>query len=176
MGFTLLLALAITIGIQNGNDRIMTDQVSDVIKGLGAVSAKIGAIKQRDLETTVDYIQAFSEIEALLPEFESHVNRYHHMVEEMNQRDASRGVINIQRFYKSYRPQYRKNLKEQVDVVEGILSITKEEVETTKEMSALPARYQPDFWKEKFRPLLVKEVTLREKALALDAEHKSLSK
>jgi hypothetical protein len=174
MCFATLLGLAITFGVQNGNDRGITDQVTDVMKDFKTVAAKIGAIKQRDMETTGDYIQAFSEVEALLPEFESQVNKFKEIVQTLNKTDVSRGAINIQRFYKSHRPQIQKNTQEQIDVVEAILLVTKEEVETAREMGALPIRDQPDFWKKNFRPLLVKESTLREKALALDAEHKSL--
>ena len=174
MFFTLLLGLAATFGIQSGNDQIVTAQVTDVMKDLKTVATKIGEIKQRDLQTTGDYIQAFSEIEALLPEFELQVNRYNEIVQKLNQTDASRGAINIRRFYKSHRPEVQKNTQEQIDVVEALLLVTKEEVEMAREMGALPIRDQADFWKKNFRPLLVKEGTLREKVGALDAEYKSL--
>ena len=174
MCVAVFLGLAITLGIQNGDDRILTNQVTDVLKDFKAVAGKIGAIKQRDLETTGDYIQAFSEVGALLPELESDVNRFTGIYHKMNERDASRGIINMQRFYKTYTPEYQKNLKEQIDVIEAMLSVNKQEVETAKEMSALPLQTQPNFWKDNFRPLLVKESSLRDKALALDAQNKSL--
>ena len=174
MCVAVFLGLAITLGIQNGDDRIMTDQVTDVLKDFKAVAGKIGAIKQRDLETTGDYIQAFSEVGALLPELESDVNRFTDIYHKMNEKDANRGIINMQRFYKTYTPEYQKNLKEQIDVIEAMLSVNKQEVESAKEMSALPVRNQPEFWKENFRPLLIKESSLRDKALALDAQNKSL--
>lgn len=56
MIFVVVLGLAITFGIQNGNDQLLTDEVTTSVKDFGATAAKIGAIKQRDLKTTDDYI------------------------------------------------------------------------------------------------------------------------
>jgi hypothetical protein len=174
MGFTLLLGLSVTFGIQNGHDRILTEKTIVMTNDLKSVATKIGAIKARDMQTAGDYIQAYSEVEALVPELQTQIDRYDEIVRDLNQRDARRGSINIQRFYKSYRPAYRENLKEQALVVHALLSVTKEEVEAAKQMRALPLQYQPGFWKESFRPLLIKDNELREKALALDAEHTKL--
>lgn len=56
MIFVVVLGLAITFAIQNGNDRIMTDDVTAGTNDLKAVANKIATIKQRDLKTTEDYI------------------------------------------------------------------------------------------------------------------------
>jgi uncharacterized membrane protein len=69
MLFVVVLALAITFGIQNGRDRQMTQKIQAIAKNLGSVGNKIAAIKQRELQTTADYIQTYSEIDSLLPEY-----------------------------------------------------------------------------------------------------------
>src|SRR5208337_4720481 len=68
MIFVVVLSLAITYGVQNGNDRRMVEKIEATAKDLTAAGTKIGTIKQRDLKTTDDYIQAYTEIEALLPD------------------------------------------------------------------------------------------------------------
>jgi hypothetical protein len=48
MMFVVVLALAITYGIQNGNDRRTVEKTEAVAKDLSAVGSKIGAIKLRN--------------------------------------------------------------------------------------------------------------------------------
>jgi hypothetical protein len=176
MIFVLALGLAITFGIQNGNDRLLTDEILARAGNLRTVAEKIGAIKQRDMKTTGDYIEAYSEIEALLPEYEDQIQKYKGIFKESEERDKSRGPINIQRFYKSHNPEMWKNDLDMVNVLDEIDSLTRQETLTVKEMAALPAQSQPDFWRKEFRPLLMKEDTLREKAITLQAKHEALLK
>ncbi len=71
--FTVILSVAVTFGIQNGNDRMTTAQVEDGKKDFQDVANKIGAIKSRDLKTTQDYIDAYAEMEPLLAEFTGNI-------------------------------------------------------------------------------------------------------
>jgi hypothetical protein len=176
MIFVVALSLAITFGIQNGNDRLLTDKIYARAAELKTVAEKIGAIKQRDLKTTDDYIEAYSEIEALLPEYDSHLQKYNVIFQEAEERDKNRGPINIQRFYKTNGPEVRKNDLDIIDVLGEIGSLTRQETLTAKDMAALPPKSQEDFWEREFRPLLVRESTLREKAIALQKKHEALMK
>jgi hypothetical protein len=176
MIFVIALGLAITFGVQNGNDRLLTDEVYARAANLKTVAEKIGTIKQRDLKTTDDYIEAYSEIEALLPEYEAQIQKYKQILKELEERDKSRGPINIQRFYKSHNPEVWKNNLDMVNVLVEIDSLTRQETLTAKNMAALPARSQADFWERELRPLLMQESTLREKAIALQEKHQALMK
>ena len=167
MIFVVTLGLAITFGVQNGTDRLLTDKTSATVNGLKAVAEKIGAIKQRDLKTTDDYIQAYSEVETLLPEYESQIQKFREVFQELEESDKQRGPINIQRFYKSHNPEVLKNNLAAIEVLSEVDALTRQETSTAKEMAALPAQTQPDFWNKEFRPLLLKESALREKAIAI---------
>jgi len=72
------------------------------------------------------------------------------------------------------RPEAQKNTSDLVEVLKTSDSITKREVATVREMAALPVRDQTEFWEKNFRPLVVEEEALREKAMNLDAKRKAL--
>jgi hypothetical protein len=176
MMFVVVLSLAITYGIQNGNDRRMVEKIEAVAKDLTAVHTKIGAIKQRDLRTTDDYIRAYAEIEQLLPGFEAKIEACAAVCQEARQLDESRGLINTQFFYKSDQPDMWKNNFEMLDLVRKVDSLTKHEVLTARNMAALPERDQAEFWRTEFKPLLVQEDDLRDKIQIVAEKIQSSSK
>jgi hypothetical protein len=93
MIFVLVLALAVTLGIQNGNDRLLTDRIEVKVAELKTVGTKIGTIKQRDLRTTQDYIQAYSEIEALLLEYEAKIAPARFLEARFSAAASARGLL-----------------------------------------------------------------------------------
>jgi len=163
MLFVVALSLAITFGVQNGSDRQMTEKIQAIAKGLGSVGTKIGAIKQRELQTTADYIQAYSEIDSLLPEYEAKLKECTDAFQEARQLDESRGIINAQVLYKSHKPEVWKDNFEMLDLMHQIDSLTKQEVQTARNMASIPQRDQPEYWKNEFRPLLVQQDDLGNK-------------
>jgi len=171
-----LLAVAVTFGIQNGNDRLLTDKIEAKIAELTPVARKIGAIKQRDLQTTEDYIQAYSEIEILLPEYASEINDFNEIVQESMARDQTRGAINIQRLYKSHRPEVQQNNLAIIAALRDSAKLMRQEVDAAHAMGGLPASRQPDFWKSDFRPLLVQDDSLRQTMATLQAKEAGLLK
>lgn len=158
MLFACVLSLAITYGIQNGNDRLLVSKLTAAGKDLSAVETRIGAIKHRDMRTTGDYIQAYSEIDVLLPDLEAKIQNAADTYKEVHDRDASRGLINIQRFYKNNNPEIWKDNEELIGLLRQYESLTRQEVVTVRNMAALPTTSeQVNFWQKKFRPLLVEE-------------------
>jgi hypothetical protein len=149
--FVVAVSLAVTYGVQNGNDRIMVEKIRGAAKDLTAVGTKIGVIKQRDLRTTADYIQAYSEIEPLLPEFESEIQRNVDVNQEARRTDERRGPVNIQAFYKSHKPDLWKNDYEMLDLVRQVDSLTRQETQAIRNMSALPVNEQVAFWQKEFK-------------------------
>jgi hypothetical protein len=158
--FLIVQSLAVTYGIQSGNDRRMNEKINSAIAELRAVATKIGAIKQRDLRTTDDYLQAYAEIETLLPEFESDLQKCSDSFDEAHQMDMRRGLINAQVFYRSRTPEAWKNSYKTLDLLRRFDSLTRQEVLTVHKMAALPGRDQVAFWQNEFQPLLVQERNL----------------
>lgn len=174
MLFTLVVCLAATFGIENGNDRILTDKIAKVGSQLGAVAAKIGAIKQRDLKTTSDYIQAYSEIDSLIPEYDLQIQNAADAFEEGSQLDERRGPINTQFFYKSHGSDVWRKYDEMIDLARKVSALTKQETSSAKDMAALPEKDRAEFWQKNFKPLLVQEDILRQKYNALQAKKQSV--
>jgi hypothetical protein len=176
MIFVVALSLAVTYGIQNGNDQHMVEKITDTANDLTTVSTKIGAIKQRDLRTVGDYIQAYSEIEALLPEFESEIQRCADVYAEAREVDETRGFVNTQMFYRSHNSAQWKDDFEMLDLLRQFDSLTKQEALTVRNMAALPADKQVDFWQREFKPLTAQEDDLRERIRSLAAKIQSSTK
>jgi hypothetical protein len=173
MIFFALLSLAITYGMQNGNDRRMVEKIEAAAKDLTAVGTEIGTIKRRDLRTTDDYIKAYAEIDALLPDFESKINECAEVYEEARQIDEGRGPINAQFFYKSHKPDLWRNQFDMLDLLRQADSLTKQEVLTTQNMALLSPRDQAEYWEKEFRPLLAQQDELGEKIQVVAAKIQS---
>lgn len=176
MIFVIVFGLATTFGIQNGNERIVTDEVTVASAALKTIATKISTIKQREMKTTEDYIQAYKEIDSLLPEFDSKVHKFSEISEESDRRDQNRGAVNIQRFYKTYRSDYKKNVKDLLAELREYVSLTRKEIEVTKEMAELPTQDQVAYWQKEFKPLLVQEEALGVRLRASAAKQAALDK
>jgi hypothetical protein len=160
--FMTALCIAITFGVQNGNDRQSTAQIEAATKGFQDVATKIGAIKSRDLRTTKDYIDAYEAIDPLLGEFDGKLKQFTDVLATTEQRERTRGPLNIQRVY-------GKNSKEWLTwdmstfaLLRQDSELTKKQIQVMKQMAELPAQSQVEYWKQNFQPLQQDEEALRQ--------------
>ena len=130
---------------------------------MAAAGKKVGAIKQRDLQTTDDYIKAYAEIGTLLPDFASALSELSDAYLQARQADEGRGPINIQRFYRSHYSGLWSDSEELVNLLRQDDALTQRQVIAAQKMGTLPRSEQVRFWQEEFRPLLLQEGDLREK-------------
>ena len=163
MLFTVMMAAAVTYGIQNGHDRVMAERIEAANQHVAAAGKKVGAIKQRDLQTTDDYIKAYAEIGTLLPDFASALSELSDAYLQARQADEGRGPINIQRFYRSHYSGLWSDREEMVNLLRQDDALTQRQVIAAQKMGTLPRSEQVRFWQEEFRPLLLQEGDLREK-------------
>ena len=149
--FAVVLSVAITFGAQNGDDRRRVDAIEQGKQEFGAVAAKIGSIKSRELKSTADYINAYSEIEPLLNDFDERLTKLSATFKEAQNADEHRGPLNIQRLYRHrdtqlfWDVQVLQLLREDTDV-------TRRQIQVTKEMATLPDGNQVEFWNANFLP------------------------
>jgi len=146
MIFVVILSLAITYGIQNRNDRRMTEKVEAAATNLTVVENKIGAIKQR-ARTSSDYMSAYAEIGDLLPDLDSRIKEYAGVYEEAGKSDE----VNL----------------EWIDLLRADAALTNREVLTVQNMATLPTGEQEQFWQKEFKPLLLQENDLNRKRFNL---------
>ena len=158
---TIVLSIAITFGIQNGNDRMSVATVENATKGFLDVANKIGSIKKRELKTTQDYIDSYEETEPLITAFDSKVQQLTQVVEEADKRDKSRGPLNIQHLYRKH-DDWMSWDKTAFDLAKKDSDITKKQIQVVRSMAALPERDQVEYWKLNFQPLQQEEESLRQ--------------
>ncbi len=163
--FTLVLIVAIALGIQNHNDRVLGAQVAQSESELRTVGAQIAAIKDRQFGTMSEYIAAYARVEPLLKDYDQKLQQYSELCNTAQQRDQKRRLINFQRVYSRYDPEVWRNTSEIIELVRQVNEVTKKEAAVIRDMAALPAQEQVQFWHEEFMPLAAQEHALRERLL-----------
>ena len=160
--FAVVLCIAIAFGIQNGSDRILTRDIEASNTALKELTTKIAGIKQQKLETTQDYINAYNELEPLIPDLDEKILHAEELYQKGKQQNEARGFVNIQRFYHDD-PENWKRYLSVMDFLRQENRLTKQEVSVAKDMATLATEDQPRFWQAQFRPLLEQEFALRQK-------------
>lgn len=164
--FVIAMVIAATFGLQNGEDRRTVDTIEEGQKEFQAVAMKIGTIKQRDFRTTQDYINAYSEIEPLLDDFDKRLTKLTATLEDFRQVDEHRGPVNIQRLYRNRDQQLFWDM-EILQLLRQDTNITRKQVTVAKQMAALPDPLQVGFWNANFLPLAKQEDDIRVKIATL---------
>jgi hypothetical protein len=164
--FTVTLCVAITFGIQNGNDRMATAQIEEGKKNFQDVAVKIGNIKSRDLRTTKDYINAYVEMEPLLTQFDDKLQHFTSIIAEAKQRDRNRGPFNIQQLYGDKEKEWLVWDTQMFDLLRQDSELTRKQVLVAKQMTTLSEEDQVEFWKKNFQPLVDEENVLRQKIMS----------
>jgi hypothetical protein len=167
--FVVVLSVATTFGIQNGNDRLQTMKVKEGMAGFQDVANKIGAIKNRDLRTTSDYIEAYEEMEPLIAEFDAKLEIFRNVLSQARESNKNRGPFNIQRLYVGHEQEWLTWDDQMFDFLTRDSDVTKKQILVAKEMAALPEQSRVEYWNENFLPLVKTEDELRKKLAALKA-------
>jgi len=163
--FTLVLIVAIALGIQNHNDRVLGAQVAQSESELRTVGAQIAAIKDRQFGTMSEYIAAYARVEPLLKDYDQKLQRYSELCSTAQQRDQKRGLINIRRLHSRYNAEVWRNNSELIEIVRQVNEVTEKEASVIHDMASLPAEEQVQFWHDEFMPLAAQEHALRERLL-----------
>jgi hypothetical protein len=133
---TVVLGVAITLGVQDHRDRALAAQIKESELELRIAGARIAGIKDRDFQTMTDYIDAYGQIEPLQKDYDQKLQRYSDLCDRAKQRDQKR-LTNIWRRHNRYNPEVWRNASEIIDLVRH----------------------------KEFMPLLAQEHVLREKLL-----------
>ena len=165
--FTMVLIVAIALGIQSHNDRVLGAQVVQSESELRTVGAQIAAIKDHQFGTMSEYIAAYARVEPLLKDYDQKLQQYSELCSTAQQRDQKRGLLNIQRLHSRYNAEVWRNNSELIDLVRQVNEVTKKEASVIHDMASLPAEEQVQFWHEEFMPLAAQEHALRERLLVV---------
>ena len=159
--FAVVLCVATAFGIQNGSDRMATAEIERNQKDFQEVAAKLWTLKNRDLRTTMAYIDTYDQIEPLVDEFDAKLTVYESILAEGSRKDKERGPLNIQRFVGKHE-QWSVWDSQVFGLLRRNVELTRKQVAVMKQMAELPDREQADFWQSHFLPLIHEEDELRQ--------------
>lgn len=162
-----VLSIAIALGIQDHNDRVLGAQVVQSESELRVLGAQIAAIKDHQFGTMSEYIAAYARVEPLLKDYDQKLQQYTELCSTAQQREQSRGLINIQRLRSRYNAEVWRNNAEVIELVRQVNEVTKKEASVIHDMASLPAQEQVQFWHDEFMPLAEEEHALREQLLVV---------
>ena len=74
--FTIALIVAIALGIQSHNDRVLGAQIAETESDLRTLGAQIAAIKDHQFGTMDEYIAAYARVEPLLKDYDQKLQQY----------------------------------------------------------------------------------------------------
>jgi hypothetical protein len=154
-------------GIWNGHNREKVhkfDELMSAATSLGETGTRISSIKDRDHKTTKDYIEAYTQIDSLLPEWKKKFGTVSAMLAEvraydLDARTSSILVLDSAAF----------------DLTREGIALTEKEVTVIEQMSKLPPGKQVPLWVARFQPLQDEEARLRQKMDDLQRKLSALS-
>src|SRR5215467_11550177 len=94
----LITVLTIAFAVQEHNDRVLSEEVSETSSELQDVGEKITAIRDAELKDMKDYVRAYSQIAPLLDVYDRDLQRITYLYNEA--RDRDKRVFNVARLYR----------------------------------------------------------------------------
>src|SRR5260370_30324311 len=115
-----VLSVAVALGIQQHNDRVLGAQVAQGESELRTLGAQISAIKDHQFGTMSEYIAAYARVEPLLKDYDQKLQQYSELCSTAQHRDQKRGLVNIHRLHSRYNAEVWRNNSELIDLVRQV--------------------------------------------------------
>src|SRR5215469_2213894 len=159
----LITIFAVTFAVQEHNDRVLSDEITETASELQDTGARITSIRDVDMKEMNDYIRAYSEIAPLLDDYDRHLQRITDLYYEAHERDRS--LLRVERLYR--RPQLMNwaNMSDILNIARALNKVFSQETSVIQNMALLPEPERMQFWHEQFLPLESQEKALRAKML-----------
>lgn len=94
----LITAFAVTFAIQEHNDRVLSEEITETASELQETGGRIASIRAADMKDMNDYVRAFSEMAPLLDSYDRELQRITALYNESRARDKSR--FRVDRLYR----------------------------------------------------------------------------
>jgi hypothetical protein len=168
VGAALLIVIAIlatAFGVQEHNDRVLSEEITETSSELQDVGEKITAIRDADLKDMNDYIRAYSEIAPLLDDYDRDLNRITDLYNQAHEQDKR--IFSVARLYGRPHVTNWKSVSEILDITRKLSKVMREESSVIRNMAELPQSELMQFWHEHYLPLEAQEKGLRAKLLVV---------
>ena len=157
--------LAITFAVQEHNDRVLSEEITETSSELQDVGEKITAIRDADLKDMNEYVRVYSEMAPLLDDYDRNLQRITSLYTEARERDKR--VFKLARLYRKPHVTNWESMSEILDITRQLGKVMREESSVIHNMAELPQSEQMQFWHEHYLPLDAQEKGLRAKLLVV---------
>jgi hypothetical protein len=157
---------AVTFGIQEHNDRVLTDEITGTASELQDTGARLMSIRDADMKDMNDYIRAYSQMEPLLYDYDRQLQRITDLYNQARERD--RRLLRVERLYRRPHLTNWESMSEILDISRALNRVLRQEASFIKNMAVLPESERMQFWHEQFLPLEAQEKALRAKLLIVE--------
>ena len=159
----LVTIFAVTFAVQEHNDRVLSEELTETASELQDTGARITSIRDTDLKSMDDYIRAFSEIGPLLDNYDRHLQKITGLYNQA--RDRDKRLLSVERLYRRPHLTNWESMSEILDITGALNKVMRQEASVIQTMAQLPESERMQFWHEHFLPLEVQEKALRAKLL-----------
>jgi len=159
----LVTIFAITFAVQEHNNRILADEITETASELQETGARIASVRDADMKDMNEYIRAFSQMEPLLNDYDRRLQRYTELYNLARERDSS--LLRFERLYRRSHLTNWENMSEILDITRALSKIMRQETAIIQNISLLPESERMQFWHEQFLPLEAQEKALRGRLL-----------
>lgn len=157
--------LAITFAVQEHNDRVLSEDLTETAAELQDTGEKIMSIRDADLKDMNDYIRAYAEINPLLNDDDRQLQKITDLYNLARKRDES--LFSISRLYRKPHITNWENMSEILDVTRTLNKVMEQESSMIGSMAELPEPQRMQFWHKHYLPLEAQEKALRAKLLVV---------
>jgi len=159
----LVTILAVAFAVQEHNDRVLSEELTETASELQDTGARITSIRDTDLKSMDDYIRAFSEIGPLLDDYDRHLQKITDLYNQARERDKR--LLSVERLYRRPHLTNWESMSEILDITGALNKVMRQETSVIQNMAQLPEPERMQFWHEHFLPLEAQEKGLRAKLL-----------
>ena len=159
----LVTIFAVTFAVQEHNDRVLSEELTETASELQDTGARITSIRDTDLKSMDDYIRAFSEVGPLLDDYDRHLQKITDLYNQARERDKR--LLSVERLYRRPHLTNWESMSEILDITGALNKVMRQETSVIQNMAQLPEPERMQFWHEHFLPLEAQEKGLRAKLL-----------
>jgi hypothetical protein len=159
----LITVFAIMFAVQEHNDRVLSEEITETAGELQETGARIASIRDSDMKDMNDYVRAFSEMAPFLDTYDRELQRITDLYNESRVRDESR--LRVDRLYRKPHLTNWERMSEILDMTQALSKVMRQEASVIQNMAQLPESKRMQFWHEYYLPLEAQEKGLRAKLL-----------
>lgn len=159
----LITAFAVTFAIQEHNDRVLSEEITETASELQETGGRIASIRDADMKDMNDYVHAFSEMAPLLDSYDRELQRITALYNESRIRDKS--LLRVDRLYRKPHLTNWESMSEILDITQSLSKVMRQEASVIQNMAQLPEKERMQFWHEHYLPLEAQEKGLRARLL-----------